>query len=192
MSNLSVAWTSSTGRSLLSASVTTFRFLFLSYAFLEVKKVRLRFPRSWKTVPPPLRLRARGIPARLMAGKLHSVQGFWWRPMTTAGRFLHSSRTPRCCRSTLASIQSSRARFWYTSVDWESRTSPESPPSEANRLLQVRVWHLQTPEQPLRRDNVLLMCDIMVFTARLHLHMLEISRTRKRSTYNNNEMKTTC
>ncbi len=76
MSNLSVARTSSPGRSRLKASVMTFRFLCRLYAFFEVKKVRLRFPRSWKTVPPPLRLRAREIPALHMAGRLHSVQGF--------------------------------------------------------------------------------------------------------------------
>lgn len=162
MSNLSVAWTSSSGLILRRPSVMTLRFLCRSYSFFEVKNVKLRLPRSWKTVPPPLRLRARGIPALLITDRLHSVQGFWWRPMTTAGRFLQSTRMRRCCRSTLESIQSSRARFWYTSVDRESKISPVS-------LLDVElvwtdwmlVWHLQTLERPCTRDSVLMRVDIV-------------------------------
>lgn len=182
MSNLSVAWTSSPGLTCLRASVMTFRFLFRSYAFLEVKNVKLRFPRSWKTVPPPLRLRAKGIPALLMAGKLHSDQGFWCRPMTTAGRFLHSSRMLRCCRSTLASIQSSRARFWYTSVDRDWRTSPALQLSELmNRPLELElvlagwlpVWH------PFKRDKVLLILDItMLKTASSPPHVGNICNVK--------------
>lgn len=161
MSNLSVAQTSSSGLILCRASVMTFRFLCRSYAFFEVKKVKLRFPRSWKTVPPPLRLRARGIPALLMNDRLHSAQGFWWRPMTTAGRFLQSRRMLRCCRSTFESIQSSRARFWYTSVDCERKISPLSPLNRS--LLDAELvrndWALDR-QQPPTWDSVFLRIDI--------------------------------
>lgn len=177
-SHLSVARTSSSGLILRRPSVMTLRFLCRSYAFFEEKKVKLRLPRSWKTVPPPLRLRARGIPALLMTGRLHSVQGFWWRPMTTAGRFLQSNRMRRCCRSTLESIQSSRAKFWYTSVERETKISPA--PLLNRSLLDVALlptdWvpvrRLQTLEQPRPADRVLM--RLHIFSQLGLFHMFKI------------------
>ena len=51
------------------------------------RKVKLRFPRSWNTAPPPESRRARGPPSLSRRDERHSAQGFWFRPMTTVFSF---------------------------------------------------------------------------------------------------------
>ncbi|MCI4393766.1 hypothetical protein PGIGA_G00161310, partial [Pangasianodon gigas] len=155
MSNLSVAQTSRFGLSAFTAPVTTPRFLMRSYFFFEVKKVMFMLPRSWYTVPPPLRRLATGIPVRLSSCTSHSCQGFWCLPITTAGAFLHNNNMLRLCTSTRSCIQSSRARFWKMSVDEDLRMRPALPLSSKHefKVLSRRASRLRSRVLRNTRDK---------------------------------------
>ena len=72
-----------------TASRITSVCLGISYSSSLAMNVKLRFPRSWYTAPPPEILLASLQSPSLMDSTLHSRQGFWFLPITTVLAFCH-------------------------------------------------------------------------------------------------------
>ena len=112
----------STFQRVFRALITNSKFCFLLYSSLRLMNEQLRFPESWYTVPPPLFRLTMATSCFWHSGILHSNQGFWCRPITMAGLFLHNNRILSCSKLVLSYSQSSRARFSKIFVDDDTRT----------------------------------------------------------------------